>query len=154
MATVTSDQTALFRRYGTPSQHGPSFLAALVLRLVCAGLLIWVAVIHLHLWMEGYREIPTVGPLFIADAVGGFLLAAVLLVWPRPLAGLLGAGFMISTLGGLIVSLNFSLFGFRESTEASFVIETIILESVGLLALLAWTGAVWRGLTRSRFSRR
>ena len=93
-------------------------------------------------------------PSSLADAVGGFLLAAVLLVWPRPLAGLLGAGFMISTLGGLIVSLNFGLFGFRESTEASFVIETIILESVGALALLAWTGAVWRGLTRSRFSRR
>jgi hypothetical protein len=154
MATVTSDQTASFRRHGTRSQHGPSFLAALGLRLVCAGLLIWVAVIHLHLWTEGYRDIPTVGPLFFADAVGGFLLAAVLLVWPRPLAGLLGAGFMISTLGGLIVSLNVGLFGFRESTGASFVIETIILESVGALALLAWTGAVWRGLTRSRFSRR
>ncbi len=154
MVTVTSDQTALFRRHGTRSQRGPSFLATLVLRLVCAGLLIWVAVIHLHLWTAGYRDIPTVGPLFFADAVGGFLLAAVLLVWPRPLAGLLGTGFMISTLGGLIVSLNFGLFGFRESTEASFVIQTVILESVGALALLAWTGAVWRGLTRSRFSRR
>jgi hypothetical protein len=153
MATVTSDQTVSFRGHGTRSQR-PSFLASLVLRLVCAGLLIWVAVIHLHLWTEGYRDIPTVGPLFFADAVGGFLLAAVLLVWPRPLAGLLGAGFMISTLGGLIVSLNFGLFGFRESTQASFVIETIILESVGALALLAWTGAVWRGLTRSQFSRR
>jgi hypothetical protein len=154
MATVTSDQTASFRRYATRSQHGPLYLASLVLRPVCAGLLIWVAVIHLHLWTEGYRDIPTVGPLFFSDAVGGFLLAAVLLVWPRPLAGLLGAGFMISTLGGLIVSLNFGLFGFRESTEASFVIETIILESVGALALLAWTGAVWRSLTGSRFSRR
>jgi hypothetical protein len=153
MATVTSDQAASFRGHGTRSQR-PSFLASLVPRLVCAGLLIWVAVIHLHLWTEGYRDIPTVGPLFFADAVGGFFLAAVLLVWPRPLAGLLGAGFMISTLGGLIVSLNFGLFGFRESTQASFVIETIILESVGALALLAWTGAVWRGLTRSQFSRR
>lgn len=154
MVTVTSNQTALFRRHGTRSQPGPSFFAALVLRLVCAGLLIWVAVIHLHLWTEGYRDIPTVGPLFFADAVGGFSLAAVLLVWPRPLAGLLGTGFMISTLGGLIVSLNFGLFGFRESTKASFVIQTVILESVGALALLAWTGAVWRGLTRSRFTRR
>jgi hypothetical protein len=122
--------------------------------VVCAGLLIWVAAIHIHLWTEGYRDIPTVGPLFLADAVGGFVLAAVLLVWPRPLAGLLGAGFMISTLGGLIISLNFGLFGFRESSGASFVTETIILEAVGALVLLAWTGAVWRGLTQSRFSRR
>ena len=104
--------------------------------------------------MEGYRDIPTVGPLFLADAVGGFVLAAVLLVWPRPLAGLLGAGFMISTLGGLIISLNFGLFGFRESSEASFVIETIILESVGAVALVAWAVAVWRGWSRSPFSPR
>jgi hypothetical protein len=154
MATVTSDQLASLRRHGTRSQHGPAFFVALVLRVVCAGLLIWVAAIHLHLWTEGYRDIPTVGPLFLADAVGGFVLAAVLLAWPRPLAGLLGAGFMISTLGGLIISLNFGLFGFRESSGASFVTETIILEAVGALVLLAWTGAVWRGSTQSRFSRR
>ncbi len=150
MATVTSDQMASFRRHGARSRYGPSYLAALVLRLVCVGLLIWAAAIHLHLWMEGYRDIPTVGPLFLADAVAGFVLAAILLVWPRPLAGLMGAGFMISTLVGLLVSLNFGLFGFRESSGASFVTETIILESVGAVALLAWSVAVWHGRTRGR----
>jgi hypothetical protein len=34
------------------------------------------------------------------------------------------------------------------------VIETIILESVGTLALLSWASAEWRCLTRSRFGRR
>ena len=154
MATVTSDPAASLRRHRTRSQHGPAFLAALILRLVCAGLLIWAAAIHLHLWTEGYRDIPTVGPLFLADAIVGFVLAVVLLVWPRPLAGLLGTGFMISTLGGLIVSLNFGLLGFRESSGASFVTETIILESVGAVALLVWSVAVWHGWTRGRFSRR
>ena len=153
MATVTSDPMASFRRQVTRSQHGLSFLAALVLRLVCVALLIWVAAIHLQLWTEGYQDIPTVGPLFLADAVGGFLLAALLLAWPRPLAGLLGAGFMISTLGGLIISINFGLFGFRESPGASFVTEAIMLESVGAVAMLAWAGAVWHGWTRSRSSR-
>ena len=154
MATVASDQMASLRRPGTQSQHGPALLGALVLRLVCAGPLIGVAAVHLQLWTEGYRDIPTVGPLFLADAVAGFLLASVLLVWPRPLAGLLGAGFMASTLGGLIVSLNFGLFGFRESSGASFVSEAIILESVGTVALLAWSVAVWQGWNRSRFSSR
>ena len=121
---------------------------------MCSGVLIWVAAVHLQLWREGYRDIPTVGALFLADAVAGFVLAAVLLVWPRPLAGLVGAGFMASTLGGLIVSLNFGLFGFRESSGASFVTEAIILESVGTAALLVWSVAVWQGWTRSWFSSR
>jgi hypothetical protein len=154
MATVASDQMASLRRLTTRSQHGLSHLAALQLRLVCSGVLIWVAAIHLQLWTEGYRDIRTVGPLFLADAVAGFLFAAVLLVWPRPLAGLVGAGFMASTLGGLIVSLNFGLIGFRESSGASFVTEAIILESVGTVALLVWSVAVWHGWTRSRFSTR
>jgi hypothetical protein len=154
MATATSDQMTLLRRHWSRAQRRPAFLAAFVVRLVCVGLLVWVAAIHLHLWSEGYRDIPTVGPLFLADAVGGFVLAAVLLVWSRPLAGILGTGFMISTLGGLVISLNFGLFGFRESSGASFVIETIILESVGAVALLGWTVVAWHGWTQSRFSGR
>jgi hypothetical protein len=89
----------------------------------------------------------------LAVAVGGFVLVAVLLVWPQPLAGPLGPGFMVSDPGGLFISLNFGLIGFRES-GASFVTETIILESVGAAALLGWAGAVRQGLTRSPFSRR
>jgi hypothetical protein len=118
----------------------PGFLAALVFRLACAGLLVWVGAVHLHLWSEGYREIPTIGPLFVADAVGGFVLAALLLLWPSALAGLLGAGFMVSTLAGLILSINVGLFGFQESLQASFVVESILLESIGAAALLAWAG--------------
>jgi hypothetical protein len=112
-----------------------------------------VAAVHLHLWTGGYRNNSTVGPLLSADAVGGFILGAALLVWPPPLAGLLGAGFMVSTLGGRIVSLTFGLLGFRESAGDSFVTATIILDVVGAVSLVAWTVAVWRGSIRSRFSR-
>ncbi len=115
------------------------YLCMVVLRLAAAGLVVWVAAIHLDLWSEGYRHIPTDGPLFLADAIAGFVLAALLLVWPRPLAGLLGAGFMASTLAALILSINVGLFGFQESIRASFVVESILLESLGVVALLAWT---------------
>ena len=37
-------------------QTRPGFLAALVFRIACAGLLVWVGAVHLHLWSEGYRE--------------------------------------------------------------------------------------------------
>ena len=113
--------------------------AALLLRLGCVALLAWIGYIHLHLWQEGYRHIPTNGPLFLLDAAAGFILAAVLLTWPRPLAGLLAAGYTASTLGALLISLSVGLFGFRESTSASFVTESLAIETVTLLALLVWT---------------
>jgi hypothetical protein len=116
-----------------------TYATAFVLRLAGVGLLVWVAAIHLHLWSEGYKRIPTTGPLFLLDAVAGFGLAALVLLWPRPLAGLLGAGFMLSTLAGLILSIHVGLWGFHESSSAPFVYESIVLESVGAFALLVWT---------------
>ena len=113
--------------------------AALLLRLGSVALLAWIGYIHLHLWQEGYRHIPTNGPLFLLDAVAGFILAAVLLTWPRPLAGLLAAGYTASTLGALIISLSVGLFGFRESISASFVTESLTIEPITILALISWT---------------
>ena len=103
------------------------------------ALLAWIGYIHLHLWQEGYRHIPTNGPPFLLDAVAGFVLAAVLLTWPRPLAGLLAAGYTASTLGALIISLSVGLFGFRESISASFVTESLTIDSITALGLISWT---------------
>ena len=103
-----TEHTALrLRRLASPCRptaprRGGRWAAALLLRLGCVALLAWIGYIHLHLWQEGYRHIPTNGPLFLLDAVAGFVLAAVLLTWPRPLAGLLAAGYTASTLGALI----------------------------------------------------
>jgi hypothetical protein len=154
---------ALIRRPASPprphigSRHGAVYLAVylwmVVLRLAGAGLLVWVAAIHLHLWSEGYRHIPTDGPFFLADAIAGFMLAALLLVWPGPLAGLLGAAFMASTLAALILSINVGLFGFQESVRASFVLESILLESLGAIALLTWTVIVLQAQPHPRSSR-
>ena len=126
------------RRPSAPGRGGRR-AAALLLRLGCAALLAWIGYIHLHLWLEGYRHIPTNGPLFLLDAVAGFVLAAVLLAWPRPLAGLLAAGYTAATLGALLISLGVGLFGFRESISASYVTESLAIEAVTVLALLGWT---------------
>jgi hypothetical protein len=116
--------------------------AALLLRLTCVGLLAWIGAVHLHLWLEGYRHIPTDGPLFLLDAVTGLALAALLLVWAAPLAGLAAAGYTASTLGALLISLTVGLFGFRESISASFVTQSLAIEGITVLALLAWTALV------------
>jgi hypothetical protein len=126
-------------RKPTAPGRGGRRVAALLLRLGCVALLAWTGYVHLHLWQEGYRQIPTNGPLFLLDAVAGFALAAVLLAWPRPLAGLLAAGYTASTLGALIISLTVGLFGFRESISAAFVTESLTIESIAVLGLITWT---------------
>ncbi len=130
-------QLASPRKPKAPGRGG--MVVALLLRLGCVALLAWIGYVHLHLWQEGYRQIPTNGPLFLLDAVAGFALAAVLLAWPRPLAGLLAAGYTCATLGALIISLTVGLFGFRESITASFVTESLTIESITALALISWT---------------
>jgi hypothetical protein len=117
----------------------------LLLRLACAGLLIWIGVIHLHLWLEGYRHIPTNGPFFLADAVVAFVFAAALLAWPRAIVGLLGAAFTLGTLAALVISINIGLFGFKESTSASFVVLSLVIEAVATVVLLAWSALMADG---------
>ena len=137
--TLRLSRLASPRRQDTAGGTGRRAVA-LLLRLACAALLAWIGYIHLHLWAEGYRQIPTDGPLFLLDAVAGFALAAALLAWPRPLAGLLlAAGYIASDLGALLISLTVGLFGFKESLSAAFVVQTLAIEAITLLALLSWT---------------
>jgi hypothetical protein len=141
---MTEHSASGSRRFASPHRSTAmrtrvQWAVALLLRLSCAALLAWIGYIHLHLWQEGYRHIPTNGPLFLLDAIAGFTAAAVLLAWPRPLAGLLAAGYTASTLGALLISLNVGLFGFRESTTATYVTESLTIETIAVLALITWT---------------
>lgn len=110
------------------------------LRAVAIGILAWMGAVHLHLWQEGYRYLPHgVGPSFLADAIAAFALAAALAVYARPLTGLVAAGFTAATLGALLISLTIGLVGFNESIHASYVVQTLVFESVNVIILLTWT---------------
>jgi hypothetical protein len=130
-------------------RRGLSF-AALALRVVAAGLLGWIGYIHWHLWQQGYRYLPTNGPLFLVDAIAAVVVAVLLLVWARPLTGLLAAGFTASTIGALVISLWVGLFGFHESIHASYVVESLVLESVVVIIVAAWTVIAATAVARSR----
>jgi hypothetical protein len=88
-------------------RHDPWEVLALVLRLFAVGLLAWDGWAFLHLWQDGYRHIPAVGPLFLAGAVSALAVAAGLLLRPSRLLGLAGAGVVLGILAGLAVSVNF-----------------------------------------------
>ena len=141
---MTDTITGRVRRLASPHRstapRRPTRRAAvLLLQLACVALLGWIGYIHLHLWLEGYRQIPTDGPLFLLDAVAGLTLAAALLVWPAPLTGLLAAGYTTGTLGALLISLTMGLFGFHESIHASYVSLSLLIEAIALVSLVSWT---------------
>jgi len=113
-----------------------------VLRITGAGLLAATAAIHLDLYLTGYRNIPTIGWLFLLQVIAGFALAAAVLATGNQVVAALGAGFAVATLGGYLLSIWVGLFGFTEvRTTAGIVAGIIEVASFAVLALLAITPA-------------
>jgi predicted lipoprotein with Yx(FWY)xxD motif len=108
------------------------------LRVVGAGLLAATGAIHLDLYLTGYRNIPTIGWLFLLQVIAAFGLALLVLVRGGRLAAALGAGFAVATLGGYLLSIWFGLFGFREvRTTAGIVAGLIEVATFAVLAPVA-----------------
>ncbi len=116
-------------------------------RLVGGGLLIAMGGIHLYLYQLGFSSVPTIGALFLLNAVLGAQATVAMLATPvrwLPLAAAAGALLQIATLAALVVSLTVGLFGFEETLEAPLIGWTIAVESAGFLILAVH--AVRRGL--------
>ena len=124
--------------------------AAITLGFVIgSALLASSGAIHLQLWAMGYRRIPTIGPLFLLQGIAGVLLAVVLLLWRRLLVVVAGAGFMVATIGGLLVSVKFGLFGFRDTFAAPYAGLSVVLESAGAVVLGVVGVVLVQGQSRS-----
>jgi hypothetical protein len=109
--------------------------------LIGAALVAAASAIHLHLWATGYRAIPTIGPLFLVQGIVGSTLAVVLAASRRLFAVIAAAGFMVATIGGLLLSVYVGLFGFMDSLAAPFAGLSLAVEGVGAL-MLATVGVV------------
>lgn len=108
------------------------------LRLAGAGLLVATGATHLDLYLTGYRSIPVIGWLFLLQVIAAFGLATAVLVTGSRLAALAGAGFVLSTLGGYLLSVWIGLFGFKEiRTTAGIVAGVIEVAVFAVLAMLA-----------------
>jgi predicted lipoprotein with Yx(FWY)xxD motif len=110
----------------------------LVLRVAGAALLAVSASIHLALYLTGYRSIPTIGWLFLLQAIVGFVLVAGALVTYSRLAAAAGAAFALSTLGCYLLAVWTGLFGFKEvRTRAGIAAGLIEVAAFGILAIAA-----------------
>jgi hypothetical protein len=105
-----------------------------------ALLVLWSAYIHFHLWEEadGYRRIATIGPLFLAQAIGGLIIGILLAAFRRVWTAILGIGFAGSTVVGflLTVGLTKGLFNFKETWAAPFAGLAFAVEVAAAAVLL------------------
>src|SRR5215471_6923610 len=125
-----------------PRPKARAGLARLGLRLAGAGLLATAGAIHLDLYLTGYRSIPTIGWLFLLQAIAAFGLALAVLATGSRLIAAAGAGFALATLGGYLLSIWVGLFGFKEiRTTAGIVAGIIEVAAFAALAALAATPA-------------
>ncbi len=104
-------------------------------------LLVWSAYVHFHLWGEtdGYRSIPTIGPLFLLQSIAGLVIGLGVIAVRRVWAAVISMGFALSTLAGFVISVAHGLFGFKDSWLAPYAKEAFMVEVIaaGLLASAA-----------------
>src|SRR5205085_3818291 len=104
--------------------------------------------IHLHLWADGYRTIPTIGPLFLFQGIAGVVLAVVLAASRRLLVALATVGFMVATVGGFLLSVYIGLFGFSDTLAAPWAGVALAVEITGAVVLTAGSALLVLGAMR------
>lgn len=86
----------------------------MTLRLLAATAVLASAAVHLYLWFDGMRDADVVGPAFMLNAVGGTLIALLLVVWRHRVPALLALGFGLATLTAFVIAATVGLFGVHE----------------------------------------
>ena len=143
-STVTVDRHA---RTGPLVGAGrrPTGLVASLVIVAGAALMIASSLIHLHLWASGYKNIHTIGPLFLVQGIAGIVLAVAVALIRRVFMAVLGALFAAGTLAGLLVSAHFGIFGYRETMTAPWATTSLIVEAAAAGVLLIGGALVLRG---------
>jgi hypothetical protein len=117
-----------------------------------SGFMVASGVIHLHLYAAAYHVIPTIGPLFVVQGISAVVFALGAAILRRPWSALIGAGTMLATLAGFLISVNFGLFGFQDSFGGTNQVSSFVVELLAA-ALFLFAGGIaaldWRGEPRA-----
>ena len=119
-----------------------------VLAWAGAILVLLSGLVHLKLY-GSYKGISVIGPLFLAQGIVGILLAVTLAVFRRMWLVLGDAAFLVATAAGLLISVNFGLFGFQDSLAVPYATSSMVEEFIGggvlVVAAIAFlAGRPWR----------
>jgi hypothetical protein len=106
------------------------------LRILAAAAVLVSAAVHLKVWVDGYRDLNIIGPLFLLNVVAGVVIALLLVTWRHWLPLLLAAGFGAATLLAFVTAATVGLFGVHEIWVSTTGITAGVAEIVALLAAL------------------
>ncbi|MEU6555301.1 hypothetical protein ABZ915_34275 [Streptomyces sp. NPDC046915] len=115
------------------------------LRWATAATLAAGGYIHAQLYVDEYRFIHIIGPLFLLQAGASFALAALLLLGTPPLTlRAAAAGVALGALGGFTASRTVGVFGFTERglQPAPQAVLSLLAETGTLLLLATWQMSV------------
>lgn len=103
------------------------------MRAVAAVAVLVSAAVHLYLWDQGVRTDDVIGPAFMLNAVGGAVIAVLLLAWRHWVPPFLAVGFGLSTIAAFVISASVGLFGFSSTWEGWEVWTAAASELVAVL---------------------
>jgi hypothetical protein len=122
-------------------------LVPLVIRLALVATVAESGYVHARLYVEGYRLIPHIGPMFLLQAAASFALAVLLLPGPM-VVQLAAAGTTLGALGGFVLSRTVGIWGFTERGFQPHPDALLsVLSEVATLGLLT---ALWLDMLRHR----
>jgi hypothetical protein len=104
------------------------------LRALAAAAVLASAGIHLKLWFDGFRYLPTVGPLFLLNVAGGVAIALLLMTWKHWLPAVLSMLFGGATLMAFITATTVGLFGDNEVWQGRYVFAAAGVELLAIIA--------------------
>ncbi|MFD7875051.1 hypothetical protein ACFV5G_13245 [Streptomyces sp. NPDC059766] len=116
-------------------------LLVLTLRSATAATLGASGFIHAQLYIDEYRFVHIIGPLFLLQASAAFALAVLLLMGTPPLLlRAAAAGVALGALGGFAASRTVGMFGFTERglQPAPQAVLSLVAETGTLLLLAIW----------------
>jgi hypothetical protein len=101
-------------------------------------------VIHLYLWGKqyGYRDVPTIGPLFLIQGITAILIGLIVIVSRQVGVLLVAAGMLVTSVIALVLAIEVGLFGFKDSWLAPYAWTTFYEEIAGGVLLLAAAGVL------------
>ncbi len=105
----------------------------MTMRALAALAVLVSAAVHLYLWFDGVRDDDVIGPAFMLNAVGGAVIAVLLLAWRHWVPPFLAVGFGLSTLAAFIISASVGLFGFESTWEGWEVWTAAVAEVVAVV---------------------